>query len=195
MTSSFDQIWVDHRAYVENVCYRILRNREDMQDAVQDTFIFVYKGLESFAGESSISTWLGSIARNTALRHLENRRKSGFTLHGGGIDRIEVVRLHEAAGQSLPRWCDLLADRTALSPETQVFFQEVMQMVEELPDHLKQPFLLMLQGYTDSEICTMVGMISAFSMIRSRIFRARKNLKQRFTTRHGGQAETRRRGE
>jgi RNA polymerase sigma-70 factor (ECF subfamily) len=166
---SFEEIFVTHRSTVERVCYGILRNREDMQDAVQDTFLNIFRGLESFRGESTLSTWVGNIARNVALSHLRKR------------PAVEIVSIYDTPGDGLFTWEDLIPD-LSLSPETQIFFSEVMQMVAELPEETREPFVLMLQGYKQQEICAMVGMISA-AMIRGRIFRARKRIQSRARSR------------
>ena len=53
--------------------YRITKNRED---AAQDSFLKALLHIEHFAGRSSVSTWLTSIAINSALMILRKRRKS-----------------------------------------------------------------------------------------------------------------------
>jgi len=55
------------------VRYRITKNRED---AAQDSFLKALLHIEHFAGRSSVSTWLTSIAINSALMILRKRRKS-----------------------------------------------------------------------------------------------------------------------
>lgn len=44
------------------------------EDLLQDTFLNAFKGLKSFSGESSLSTWLFKIATNNALMYLRKRR-------------------------------------------------------------------------------------------------------------------------
>ena len=45
----------------------VLGNHDEIDDAVQEAFIRVYKGLASFSGRSSLSTWIYSVARNHAI--------------------------------------------------------------------------------------------------------------------------------
>lgn len=47
---------------------RLLVSHEDAQDALQETFIKVYKNWSQFRGESSIATWIYRIATNESLR-------------------------------------------------------------------------------------------------------------------------------
>jgi RNA polymerase sigma-70 factor (ECF subfamily) len=45
----------------------VLGSRSDIDDAVQESFIRVYRGLPSFSGRSSLSTWIWSVSRNHAI--------------------------------------------------------------------------------------------------------------------------------
>jgi RNA polymerase sigma-70 factor (ECF subfamily) len=53
---------------------RILRNKEDAEDAVQESLSRAFWKIDSFRGHSLVSTWLTSIAVNTCLMHLRRRR-------------------------------------------------------------------------------------------------------------------------
>lgn len=54
----------------------ITRNREDAEDALQDTFMRAFLGLDSFQGRSHLSTWLTRIAINSALMITRRRRRA-----------------------------------------------------------------------------------------------------------------------
>ncbi len=56
--------------------YRITRNREDSEDAVQDALLRAFVHLRDFNGESSFATWLTRIAINSALMMLRKKRSS-----------------------------------------------------------------------------------------------------------------------
>jgi RNA polymerase sigma factor (sigma-70 family) len=56
--------------------YRITRNREDAEDAVQDALLRAFVHLKDFNGESSFATWLTRIAINSALMILRKKRSS-----------------------------------------------------------------------------------------------------------------------
>jgi len=52
---------------------RVLGNRDDAEDAVQEALLAAYKHLHQFRGQSQISTWLTTIVRNCALMQLRKR--------------------------------------------------------------------------------------------------------------------------
>ena len=54
---------------------RILRNEDDAQDAVQDAFLSAFRGLDQFAGQSKLVTWLHRIAVNAALQKLRRQQR------------------------------------------------------------------------------------------------------------------------
>ena len=57
--------------------YSVLRNREDAEDALQNSWLNVFANLHSFEGRSSVSTWLTRIVINSALMILRKKRTSG----------------------------------------------------------------------------------------------------------------------
>lgn len=77
LAGSIDAFAELHRIYALHVYFTTLgitRNREDAEDALQDTFLRAYLALPSFEGRSSFNTWLTRIAINSALMLLRKRR-------------------------------------------------------------------------------------------------------------------------
>lgn len=64
---AFGKIVEKYTGVVYAAVRSVLGNRSDIDDAVQESFIRVYRGLPSFSGRSSLSTWIWSIARNNAI--------------------------------------------------------------------------------------------------------------------------------
>ena len=70
----FGELCERHVTRVFRVSYRILRNREDAEDAAQNCFLNAFVHLHSFDGRSQFVTWLTSIAINAALAMLRKKR-------------------------------------------------------------------------------------------------------------------------
>lgn len=65
--SAFQRLVERYQNYVFTVTYRVLKSREEAEEAAQDTFIKVYQTLASFEKKSKFSTWLYTIAYRTAI--------------------------------------------------------------------------------------------------------------------------------
>ena len=71
----FDKLYKKHLKAVRKVCYSYLKNQEDTDDAVQDTFFKASQSLDSFNDDSAVGTWLISIAKNLCSDRLAERKK------------------------------------------------------------------------------------------------------------------------
>ena len=67
---------------------RLLVSHEDAQDALQETFIRVYKSWDTFRGDSALSTWIYKIATNESLRILEARQKQACLTDEGAQEEL-----------------------------------------------------------------------------------------------------------
>jgi RNA polymerase sigma-70 factor (ECF subfamily) len=74
--SKFSYIIETYKHMAYSIAYRILNNREDAEEVVQDSFFKAFKALSSFKGESKFSTWLYKIVVNHSLSKLKGRRPS-----------------------------------------------------------------------------------------------------------------------
>jgi RNA polymerase sigma-70 factor (ECF subfamily) len=70
----FGELFERHGKKVFRVIYRIMRNREDAEDAAQECFLNAFVHLKDFDGRSQFATWLTRIAINAALMKLRKNR-------------------------------------------------------------------------------------------------------------------------
>src|SRR5258705_9550743 len=70
----FGELCERHMKQVSCVTRRIIRNREDAEDAAQDCFLSAFVHLKDFDGRSQFATWLTRIAINAALMELRKSR-------------------------------------------------------------------------------------------------------------------------
>jgi RNA polymerase sigma-70 factor (ECF subfamily) len=71
---AFSELWNRHSKKAFNTMYRITKNRQDAEDALQDAFLKAFVHLKNFDGRSAFSTWLTRIAINSALMILRKKR-------------------------------------------------------------------------------------------------------------------------
>ena len=72
--AALSELWRRHTATNWNCIWRITRNRQDTEDALQDACLKSFLHLSKFDGRSKFSTWLTRIAINSALMILRKRR-------------------------------------------------------------------------------------------------------------------------
>jgi RNA polymerase sigma-70 factor (ECF subfamily) len=72
----FGELCERHKKRVHCVTRRIIRNREDAEDAAQECFLNAFVHLKTFDGRSQFATWLTRIAINAALMKLRKNRGS-----------------------------------------------------------------------------------------------------------------------
>src|SRR5580700_2597869 len=73
-TAAFRQIYERHRTDVARLVYRMLGNRADLEDVIQEVFVQVYKSLKDFRGQSKFSTWLHRVTVSVVLMHRRSAR-------------------------------------------------------------------------------------------------------------------------
>jgi RNA polymerase sigma-70 factor (ECF subfamily) len=70
---AFEQLYRDHRRIVAATLYKVLGDRVELDDLIQEVFLIAFRGLERFRGDSKVSTWLYRICINVALGRLRQR--------------------------------------------------------------------------------------------------------------------------
>ncbi len=73
-SAAFAELQGRYSQHLYSTIVSITRNREDAEDALQDTFLRAYQSLRTFEGRSSFYSWLTRIAINSALMILRKRR-------------------------------------------------------------------------------------------------------------------------
>ena len=136
----------------------ILRDPIEAQDAVQETFVRVWERIDSFAGTAAFETWLISIAVNHCRDRLR-RRKVRQVLSLSGL-RLSSSRRDPAA-----------------MLEEKLFQDALWQMVNQLEDRLRLPFILRYRyEYSCGEVADILGL--AVNTIYEQLSRARRQLRQ-----------------
>jgi RNA polymerase sigma factor (sigma-70 family) len=155
---ALDALLVAVRPEALRVCGRFLPNREDAEEACQDTLWAVARGISKFRGNSTFRTWLHSLAANRARStHQAIRRR-----HDG-----------EAAGVPLPDRAD--AQRTSVVAATRL---DLLDALDGLPpDYAEAAALRDVLGLSYGEIAALLDVPEG--TVKSRIHEARRRLRLR----------------
>ena len=76
---SFNILVERHASSVYFFIYKLVGNKEDSEDIIQETFIKAWQKLAKFDTDLSFKTWLFSIARNTAIDKLRKKKTIAFS--------------------------------------------------------------------------------------------------------------------
>ena len=74
-TGSYDAIYLRHADTVRRVCRRMLVNKQDADEAFQETFLKVYRALGRFNGRYQLGAWITRIATNVCLDHIRSKTR------------------------------------------------------------------------------------------------------------------------
>ena len=166
-SSAFGELYKRHQPKIYHTAFRILRNRQDAEDAVQRSFQRAFTNLSRFREDSTFSTWVTRIAINEALMFIRQRRVS-----------ISLSSRDKEDGQA-PSVLDPLDDGP--TPEQALAENElraaVVQAISFLRDNLRIVVLHReLQGLTNEETARRLGL--TVSAVKARVFQARRYLKK-----------------
>jgi len=143
----------------------ILRNDSEAEDVVQEAYVRAFTHLESFRGDSSLSTWLSRIAMNEALGRLRRRRPA-----------VELDALPQGALEAEIIQFPL----SAADPEKSMAQREIQAVVEHAIDELPEAFRLVfitrvIEGMNVEETAEILSLKP--ETVKSRLHRARNMLR------------------
>ena len=142
---------------------RMLRNREEAEEAVQDAFVRAYNALDKFVGAARFGTWLYRIVYNVCLTRLDRRK--------GDPDTVVYDEEHgsvaaESAGLIFP---DVV--------ESEDLVRFIGKSIEALPaKYATMLSLFYIQDLTHEEICRVTGL--PLGTVKTQLFRARALLQR-----------------
>lgn len=148
--------------------YRMLSNRHEAEDIVQETFLRVYKNWERYDEKQKFSTWIYRIATNLCIDQLR-KRKPNYYLDAEMNDQEGMDGYTLIPGD----------DRT---PETEYLVSETQQMIhhaiEGLPVKYKSVIILRyLQELSLQEIGEVLDM--PVTTVKTRVHRGREFLRKK----------------
>jgi RNA polymerase sigma-70 factor (ECF subfamily) len=73
--TAHDELYHRFRRQVAGNLYRVLGDRSDLEDLVQEVFVIAFRGLDRFRGDARLSTWLYRICVNVALGRIRTRKR------------------------------------------------------------------------------------------------------------------------
>jgi RNA polymerase sigma-70 factor, ECF subfamily len=163
--AAFGKLVIPHRDAILRLTQRILRNREDAEDAVQTAFLDALRHLGDFQGRSRFSSWLTRIAMNAAFMRLRAARRRTETSIDQMAEREAPVSFHLV--------------ETRLNPEQQCSAKEDRILLGKAIDRLEPVYAEVLhmhhlQDLSAKEAARILGV--PVGTVKARLHRARSRL-------------------
>jgi len=155
----FEKVMNENKGKIFSLGLKILGNKEDAEDLVQDTFMKAYENLHTFKEKSNFSTWLYKVATNCAflkLREEKLKRK---------LDSIKCIYKNESLQDNF---------------KNEYLKMNLKNAIETLPSKYKDVFVLhYIEGYSLKEISDMLSI--PVSLVKTRIHRCKLLLRKQLT--------------
>jgi RNA polymerase sigma-70 factor, ECF subfamily len=163
---AFEEMFVASRPKFVAMARTILHNREDAEDAVQNSFLSGYLHLRSFEGRSALSTWFTRIVLNAALM-IRRKRK-----------RTAIQSILESNEWDETEWAENIP---ALEPNPEMIHSdhEILQLIDgilgKMKPALRQAFTMSyFDELSGSEACAVLGLPA--ETFKARLFRAKRHV-------------------
>jgi len=165
---AFGELVSRYESKVYSLALKMVRNPEDAEDVLQDTFLRAYRGIKSFKGNSTFSTWIYRITANSALMRLRKRQ-------------LPTVSIDDADEREAPiniaDWAPGPVEQM-LNQETQAAMTEA---IEALPPEFRQVFVLRdIEELSNAEVAEILDL--SVAAVKSRLHRARLKVRNRLAT-------------
>ena len=163
--SAFKILVEKYQLYAYKLAFRILCDDEEAKDVVQDSFVKIWKNIQSFDSKQKFTTWMYKVVTYTAIdryRVIKKSSKVSFTLVNEGLNNLSE-------------------NNAFIDFENKQLGELIKYMADKLPEKQRLVFVLRdLQGMDSIEVQDILDMTA--TMVKSNLYQARKVLKQRLTT-------------
>jgi RNA polymerase sigma-70 factor (ECF subfamily) len=164
--AAFEELLSRYEDKVFRLAQRIVRNETDAKEILQETFVQIWRKLDTFKGESQFGSWVYRIATNAALMRLRTQRRHPEV----STEELPIGYLDNYGQVPPPRenW-SLRPDDELQSAELRAHIQKA---VDALPDIYRTVFVIRdVEGLSTEETAEVLGI--SVPTVKTRLHRAR----------------------
>ena len=162
---AFEALYRLHSRRVFGVCLRMAGNRSEAEDLTQETFLTIFRKIQSFRGESAFSTWLHRVTVNTVLMRFRKRNRTEEPLE-------ETVEREEDRGNTSAQF-----GKRDVQLSGTIDRVNLERAINQLAPGCRAMFLLHdVEGYRHDEIAAIAGCSVGNS--KSQLHKARMRLRE-----------------
>jgi RNA polymerase sigma-70 factor, ECF subfamily len=164
--SAFRELVTRYEAKVYHLALKMLRDEQDAEDVLQETFINVYRHLDTFRGDSEFSTWVYRIATNASLMKIRSRRPMS------SLDEPTDDTDSDSPPRDLMDW-SFTPEEALMNGETR---SQMDKALTTLPETLRSVFVLRdIEGLSVEETARVLDI--SIPNVKTRLHRARLALR------------------
>ena len=173
--AAFELLMRRHNQRVYRVVRSLLRDADEIEDVIQQSYLQAFLHLDQFGGNARWSTWVCRIAINEALARIRQRGRF-----------VSIDAASEEAMADFSKGPDGDPERKAAGRE---FGAMVEQAIDGLPDIYRSVLILReIEGITTEETAAVLGV--EIDVVKTRLHRARAALRSAIENRVGEQMQS-----
>jgi len=160
-------------ALLNAFAYNLTKNSEDAKDLYQETAFRALTNRDKFRPGTNFKAWLFTIMKNIFINNYRKKVKANTIM-----DTTENLYYINSGSVVISN-----------KAESNIMMKELTRMIEDLDDSIKIPFVMHYQGFKYQEIADQLEL--PLGTVKSRIFFARKELKELIGKRYEGSNDLR----
>jgi RNA polymerase sigma factor (sigma-70 family) len=162
---AYRRLMTKYRQLIYNLIFRMIRNKEDVEDLTQEAFIKAFNSLDKFDKQFSFSTWLFKIATNNCIDYLRKKKLNTFSIDKEIGSEDDDYQFEIPDSERTP-------DKNLMENERKKILEEA---IENLPNKYKSVILLRHRDEKDyEEIAKKLKL--PLGTVKAHIFRGRELL-------------------
>src|SRR4051812_24294016 len=177
---AFEALLERYEDKVFRLALRFVRNESDAKEILQDTFLTIWRKLDTFKGDAQFSSWVYRVTANAALMRLRSQRRhpqiSTEELPVGFLDSYTTSAAGAFAAGHLPSPGENWAKRPDDQLQSDELRRHIQAAVDTLPELYRTVFLVRdVEGLSTEETAELLAI--SVPTVKTRLHRARMALR------------------
>ena len=165
-----------HGGKIYHLALGILKKQEDAEDVLQETLLKVFEKIDTFRGDSALSSWMYRIAVNFSYMKIRKNRRNDYIPLEEHMPQFQIDGMHH---RPVNNWAE--------KGETQLLRTELKGLLIKNIDSLSEKYKTILvlrdiEGFSTEEVADMTGI--TIPAVKSRLHRARLFLREKLSEYH-----------
>ena len=164
----FEKLFAESRGKLFSIAFSVVRNKDSAEDVLQTSYIKAWNNFDSYDSSKKFTNWMTSIVKNASIDSLRNKTRQLDTYS------LEYFNRHTQENDTF----DIVDSSANLeqSYEQKEFLSEVFEMINQLPEDLREVMNHLIDDKSYAEISEQMKL--PLNTIRTKVHRAKKILRK-----------------